>query len=206
MNDAAQGEDVMQACVTAMERVGFEKKSRAATFLTPLGAEVFGWASHMVNHGQDGAVEITPKVGVRHEELHKLVDRLSGSPRNGGVATISVVLGYLMPQNSANVVWRFDRDTPTESQANDLAAAVIEFGRPYMLAHLSLEAIIDTLRSDTWYGPKRIPAALVLLGRDDEAREYLASELAKRDERTDPRDVEAAEYRLFAERLSAELG
>lgn len=96
--------------------------------------------------------------------------------------------------------------TPIDAQADNLASSIIEYGHPYMLEHASLDTLVEVLRKDPWYGPKRIPAALLLLGRADEAREFVAAEVENLADRTDPRDLAAVEFRRFAERFEAELG
>jgi hypothetical protein len=202
--ESVRRQGVTKEAAAAMKRAGFEKARGEGIFTVRLDGDVLGWASHMANRSSDGTIEISPKVGVRHEALHRLVDRLS-EREAGTEPTISTVLGYLMPEQSANVVWRFDSQTPVDAQAANLASSIVEYGRPYMLEHASLEALIEALRDDPWYGPKRISAALLLLGRTDEAREFVAAELEKLAERTDPRDLAATEFRTFAERFEAEL-
>jgi len=186
-----------------MEQAGFGKAGDGI-FTARLDDDGLGWASHITSSGSDGAIEISPKVGVRHEAVHRLVDRLSNR-QAGTEPTVSTALGYLMPERSANVIWRFDGDTPLDDQARSLASSIVTHGRPFMLEHASLDSLIVALRDDPWYGPKRIPAALLLLGRADEVRGFLAAELKKIADRTDPRDLAATEFRTFAERFESEL-
>jgi hypothetical protein len=196
-------QDVTKATAAAMVRAGWEQRG-SGLFRLPGDHDVVGWASHLVSRGDDGAVEISPKVGVRDESLHQLVDRLS--ERDGGFEpTISIVLGYLLPEKSANMVWRFDGSVPIEEQAENLVQAVETYGRPFIESHSALEDLLDGLAADPWYGPKRYPAALALLGRRAEAGRALEIELAKVADRTDPRDVAAADLRNFALRLRAEI-
>jgi hypothetical protein len=200
---AIRQRDVAGAAAAAMVRAGWEKRGGGLFGLTG-DHDVVGWASHVVSRGENGAVEVSPKVGVRHESLHQFVDRLS--ERDGGFEpTISIVLGYLLPEKSANVVWRFDASTPLEDQAENLVQAVETYGRPFIRNHSALEDLLEDLSADPWYGPKRYPAALALLGRGVEAARALDVELEKITDRTDPRDVAAVEFRSFALRLRAEI-
>lgn len=196
---------VTKAMSDAMTRfVGFEKLPGEGIFVARLDQDVLGWASQTTTRA-DGAIEVSPRVGVRHEPIHRMVDSLLGR-QSHHEPTVSKSLGYLMPQQSANLVWRFDHGTDVAAQAADLAAAVGQYGRPYMLAHQTLDAIIETLKvNGPWeYSHQRIPVALLLSGRPTEAEAFVAAEIAKLAHRTDPRDLAAQEFRLFAERFRAE--
>lgn len=181
-----------------LEAEGFQTVGRDDIYLLDLGDEVKGWLS-LSSEVEGGVVEISPKIGVRHEPLHAAVDRLL--KRAGGTEpSVSKLLGYLMPQQSANLVWRFESAELVDAQADDLVAAIVTVGRPYMAAHSTLEALIDSLREAVpWeYSQVRIPVALALLGRRDEADEFVGAELAKVGSRTDPA---AESFREFAHRF-----
>jgi alkanesulfonate monooxygenase SsuD/methylene tetrahydromethanopterin reductase-like flavin-dependent oxidoreductase (luciferase family) len=189
------------AARAAIERAGFTPRGRAHVFVTPITEETLGWASFMVDRDQDRVLLISAKVGVRHEPLEELAgDGRSAAP------TISQVLGYLMPQRSANVVWRFDAGTPAEPQAESLVDAISTYGRPYMTEHASLQAIAQELeRSVPWeYSQRLLPGAYLLLGDPDRAREFLDRELAAQADRSDLAAVRfrevAAGYREEIER------
>lgn len=187
--------DVLDAVRIAMTDVGFETVGGNDVYARPIGDQVLGWVG-LTTEVEGGVVEIAPKVGVRHERVHEIVDALRNRSSDG-TPTVSTLLGYLMPQKSANVVWRFDDQDNFERQARDLVDAIETHGRPYIDANVDLETVVETLRGAVpWeYSQVRIPVALALLGRDDEARSFITDELANLGDREDP----AAEaFRDFA--------
>jgi hypothetical protein len=96
--------------------------------------------------------------------------------------------------------WWLHTGDPTEAPAAEMLSAFLERGVPWMISHSTLESIIEALQGgrgavQRWYDE---PVALWMVGRTDEAREVLATELQKR--RPRPQGI-ADEYAQFAERL-----
>ena len=191
-------QQVLATVRSRLEAEGFRRVDRDEIYLLNLDDDAKGWLS-LSSDMENGAVEISPKVGVRHERLHAAVDKLLERAA-GTEPSVSRLLGYLMPQQSANLVWRFESSETLDTQARDLVAAIVTTGRPFMAAHADLEQLIDSLRDAVpWeYSQMRIPVALALLGRREEAEDFVRDELAKARSRTDP----AAEtFREFARRF-----
>ncbi len=87
----------------AVAELGFVK--RKGLYLAPLAPGIERWLALPVKRDGD-TFSVYPNVGVRHDELHETVDRLFGR-KSGTGPTLVRMLGYLMPQNSANVAWEF---------------------------------------------------------------------------------------------------
>src|SRR4051794_37098328 len=160
-----------------MERVGFDPMRGEGVFTMRLERDLLGWSGHMTTRTKDGAFEVFPKVGVRHEAIHRIADRLRDRAEDSA-PTISTALGYLMPEGTANRIWRLDDEARVAEQAEDMADAIVEYGCPYMRAHVSLESLIAELeQSVPWeYSQIRIPVALVLSDRAGDARSFVGRE------------------------------
>lgn len=196
--------DVRTAVRAAMADAGFRKTGRGEIFVKPVASDVLAWISTGVHRDEEGILEISPNMGVRHERVHALIDACIDEPPDGTVATISRSLGYLTPHRSANLVWEFrDADLAT-AQAANMASAIERYGMPYVESHIRMDSLIAELEGSTpWiYGQMRIPAALALLGRKADARSFLERELRDLVDRHDP----AAQFlRRFADRFLARL-
>ena len=198
---------VERAINAALTEAGYTKAAgEAHIFLKSLTEDVKGWVSYLAQRAKTGEIEVTPTVGIRHERLHELIDRLEPARQPYAQPTATIILGYLMPQNSAAVVWRFDAETPTSEQAENLAEHVQRYGEPWMRERVSQEAIIEVVRADQRGSmpvhPGRLPAALLLAGRREDAREALDAELKKAEGRS---DAAAENFRRFADRFRAEV-
>jgi hypothetical protein len=166
--------------------------------MVELQAEVLGWAS-AASRKTGPVFELSPKVGVRHQIIHATVDDLLGR-RPSLEPTVSILLGYLMPERTANLVWRFEEPQLLEAQAANLVGAVLEYGRPFMEAYVGLEDVLVAMEQHPEFipdeeGKKRIPVALALLGRHGEALALIDAELARLSGHEYPA---ATEYREFA--------
>jgi alkanesulfonate monooxygenase SsuD/methylene tetrahydromethanopterin reductase-like flavin-dependent oxidoreductase (luciferase family) len=104
------------------------------------------------------------------------------------------------------MVWRFDAETPIDEQAENLAEHAVHYGEAWMQERTPHEAIIEVVPTDQRGSmpvhPERLPVALWLAGRPDEAREALDAELRKAAGRT---DAAAANFRRFADRFRTEV-
>jgi len=195
------------AIAAGLKEAGYKKAPRETRiFLKPLTEDITGWVGCALYRTRSGEIEITATVGVRHNRHHDLIDRLRPHKQPSSEATAVINLGYLLPENTANMVWRLDCDTPPDEVATGLANYIVRYGEPWMRARITREAIIEQLRHDQRgprpIHPQRLPVALLLAGRFHEAREALDVELNKIAGQTDP----AAEaFRQFAERFQAEL-
>ena len=187
--------DVLRALRFALEHDQFRRFGPGEIYALDIEPGVRGWLS-LPAFLDSGVVEVSPTVGVRHDAVHAAVDALNGRP-TGNAPTVATILGYLMPQRTANLMWRFESDAELEAQAEGLVAAVRAYGLPYMTTNAPLSAVVETLRSSVpWeYSRERIPVALDLLGRRAEAEAFVHSELHKLGGR---QDAAASAFRAFA--------
>ena len=107
---------------------------------------ILGWLGlNRAASRQSPLVEVNPVIGVRHVAVESIVAELLGEKPHGYASpTLSVSLGYVMPVRSYQA-WVFTVDTPVESVADDLVAAVTEYGIPYFEHHDSLAAIVQAM-------------------------------------------------------------
>lgn len=199
--------EVERAIGEALVKVGYQRASDDRTaFLKPLTEDVTGRVGYFIQRLETGGIDVTPTVGVRHERIHELTDRIRGRSGSRTEPTATIILGYLMPQASANVMWQFDGETPIDQQAGSLAEHVVRYGEPWMRERIPQDAIIETIRADERGSapvhPERLSVALWLAGRPDDAREALDAELEKAAGR---HDAAAENFRQFAERFRGEL-
>jgi hypothetical protein len=200
---AGDRKQILRTARNALATVGYSKEGSGEVFTKPVAEDVLGWVGLMTDPADDGVLEISPKVGVRHEQLHRFVDRVAG--RDGSLApTVSKVLGYLMPAGTANVVWRFDDPTLYDAQAENMIEAISDYGVPYMRRNIALDHLVVTLRQDgLWeYSQELIPVAHVLNGDPESAKTFIDAELRKLAGRDDPA---ADDFRTFAKSLRKEL-
>jgi hypothetical protein len=93
--------------------LGFKKRA-GEIFTMGLSHDVIGWLglNRATRHRQRGEVEIYPIVGVRHQEVERLVSELRGDRFHSYVpCTLSTPVGYLLPQQ-AYAAWVFGPDAP----------------------------------------------------------------------------------------------
>lgn len=199
MPAAVKRREIDSAIAAALTDAGYRRRE-GAFFLKPLGGDVNAWVSYFSQRVGTN-IEISPKVGVRHERVHELIDRLK-SRKPSNEPTASILLGYLLPQNDPALVWRFDGEASTDELARNLVEHLVRYGEPWMRQHASEERIIEDARADRKVNPERLPAAFFLAGRPDEASAALASLL---DEMGDRTDEAALRFRQFAERFRSEL-
>jgi hypothetical protein len=167
----------------------------------PLRNGFSGWlALNTIMGRRDDLVGINPIVGVVSEDIESLMQKLDLRAREGSVPTISISLGYLMPEKRY-LEWLFGPRpvSELEPEVQDLMSAVRAFGMPFIESHASLpllaadlEALRFTLKESVVY---RLPIAYLLLGKSTQARQYAQQQLSALGERADDA---ANQYRQFA--------
>lgn len=190
------------ACSANLTTIGFKK--RAGTVYTcSMSDDLVGFLGlNAASNRPSGPFEINPVVGVRHQPLERVVAELSGKkPHSYVPPSISTPLGYLMPE-SRYQAWLFGDLESVEANSASLAAAVSDWGTPYIRENDSLEKIVATL-STTKHpagGPAmmRVATGLALLGDDGRARQTVERDL---DDLCGRHDMAATHYRHFAEAL-----
>lgn len=165
-----------------------------------------GWLGLNSTLSNDG-IEINPVVGVQHEKLERLLIDLAQETYGVGLpATISSPLGYLKPEKRFEV-WRFPLDEDLRATADEMVDAFARFGLPFVNSHRDVAAITEFLESTRtmtpWNVATRLPLALLLAGRPDEAERALGREVTRLGDRGDDA---AKQYRHFAQRYRQRFG
>jgi len=115
---------------------------------------------------------VNPNIGVRCNRIHRIIAEVDGEKFHPYIPpTIVQGLGYLMPQRTY-VPFVFHKDSPIEPVADELSAAVEQYGIPHMRAKANLEAIIDGLdclpRQAGWEeSGERLLSAYYIIGDRD---------------------------------------
>jgi hypothetical protein len=147
-------------------------------------------------HRGDGLVGINPIIGLRDDAVENLLTELTGYP---GIVTLSMSLGYLMPEQRY-IEWVFSTANPATVQ--QLLDSIRTFGYVAVELLASREAVSQALKdrrmTDNQSRAYRLPIAYLLQGEKDSAIRELRCELDSISVRT---DEAANHYRLFAQNL-----
>ena len=175
--------------------------------LCPLVEGVFGWLGFGTSVCRsDGRVGITPAIGVRHERVERIVQRLGGTSNSALAATISTTLGYVTPSEQF-MEWLYEPEPfDYRSECERMVQAIEVYGIPFMRAHVDiecirrdLEALRFTVKESTVY---RLPVVYMLTGEREMASEYIKKE---RDELGGRDDLAARQYRMFSSNCLREI-
>lgn len=177
------------------------KKRVSGIFTLDIAPGVLGWLglNQATDHHATGEFHINPVVGVRHQEIEKIVAECSNKEYHAYKGTtINRPIGYVMPENSYKT-WDFTDANAVEA-ARDMASAIAAHGIPFMRAHQGLPEIYDKMEKryhamDEALAMRR-PVTLLLMGDPARSLQALEAELAKLGPRTDPA---AAYFRSFAD-------
>jgi hypothetical protein len=183
---------------------GFRKRA-GEIFTLDLATCVLGWVglNRASKHHPAGEFSINPVVGVRHQEVERLVAELRGDKLHGYVPpTLSIPLGQLMPGASFRQ-WSFSKVASDEA-ARDMVDAIVTYAVPFIrrssvLLRICEELMQPGLEHQLIY---RRPIAWMLLGERSRSREVLEASLAKIGDR---QDLAAHEFRRFAQALAQRL-
>ena len=188
--------DVLRCVQNLLKEDGF-RSSADGILLRPIrpGFETFVGLNAAI-HRVDGLVGINPVVGVRDDAVENLLTELTG---NRGTTTLSISLGYLMPEQRY-IEWKFG--TADTDIAKSLLHSIRTFGFPAVESLASPEAIIESLKTRRMTIDQnrayRLPVAYLLRGKKKLAIQELHCEL---DSVGDRADTAAKDYRRFAYRL-----
>ncbi len=196
-----RGRDLETVLAGAVTELGFKREK--GLYLAPLASGTRKWLALQIKRDAD-TFSVYPNVGVRHDELHLAVDRLYG---RGSQPTPTLVrmLGYLMPQNTANVAWEFqgEGDPSWAARATNIAQHIEQYAFPWMDRYRTLDEILTGIDAGlSLQGADLRPVALLLLGRRGDALRQLEADVQALGDRTDPA---AANFRHFAEAVCAEV-
>lgn len=186
-----------------LKAIGFKKRSGEVYTYEPTKG-FLGWLG--LNHARRGsAVEINPVVGVRSQELEKLLASLLGEKLHSYIPpTISVSLGYLMPEKCYRA-WLFENEDDLQRVA-ELVKAIREFACPFINSSASLEALEQSLKSPEYahaeHAMYRLPLVRLMLndkrGTLELCQHYMAG-------LTNRGDIAAERYRRFAKAVTGLL-
>lgn len=196
--------DAVSEISDRLEKFGFERRQAAGIFTMELADGVLAWlglnrASKRL--GGD-AVEFNPVVGVRHQEVERIVSELRGEKFHRFVPpTVSQPIGYVMPEQRY-VAWLFERASIVV-RADDLASAVEAHALPVLRPLVDLAAVLRAADERWGFAHQlvyRRPVIRWLLGDEAEA---LAALDAALDDLGDRSDAAAVELRSFGSAFRA---
>ncbi len=168
---------VTESCYSALAHVGFERY-RKYNLDWPLHDGFHCWVG--LNRGiYPTHVEINPFVGLHVVPLMRLAESLAGRKYNRGVATYAVHFGLLAPSTRGFV---FDKHSDVVAEAHRLANLYLGEGLSYAKALASYDALLPLLhaRAESLGGyPECVACCLYLMGKGDEAAQFVDSFFAK---------------------------
>ena len=179
------------------------KRRQPGIFTVRLNEETLDWLGLNTGRGYGpGILEVNPVVGVVNERLERLVAELMEIKYTPAIPpSVCGNIGYFTPEKTYKK-WMFQEGEDSEPLVVELVAAVETYGRLFMQRNADLHALYLTIRDSAIGYPHmaqyRIPAAGALLGKTEEAEEFLGATLREMESRTD----QAAElFRKFAANL-----
>jgi len=178
---------IKASVVPLLEASGFKKRS-GEIFTIDLVEGFIGWLGlNRAKHPQ--GFELNPVIGIRCQKLEDIVSALlADSPKQYVPPTVSIPLGYLMPESHYRY-WLVQESTVINSVA-DMAAAVDRYGFPFMKSACDLNKINELLESprfcDAEHAMYRRPVVKWLVGDREAALQMCASFMQQLDERSDP--------------------
>lgn len=196
--------DAVSEITVRMEVLGFERRQAAGVFTMELADGVLAWlglnrASKRL--GGD-AVEFNPVIGVRHQEVERIVAELRGEKFHQFVPpTVSQSIGYVMPERRY-VAWLFERASIPD-RASDLVSAVEVHALPVLRPLVELAAALRAVDERWGFAHQlvyRRPVIRCLLGDEAGAIGALDSAVVELGDRS---DAAAVELRSFGSAFAA---
>lgn len=195
----------IEAFLPLVAGLGFKKRA-GGVFTMELAPGVIAWVglNRASQHRAPGEVEINPVVGVRFQEVERVVAECRGEKFHSyQPPTICTSLGYLMPEKKYES-WVFSsRDS--DEVATDMANAIAMYGVPFMRLGVDLAELRRRLDGRLGFEHQiayRRPIAALLAGDIGRAAELLDEALEALGVRT---DLAATDFRKFAESLRSRL-
>lgn len=197
-------EDAYSYVDQAVASIGFERQAQGI-YVNHVSEDVAWWLSVSISRDKaSGVYEAMANIGVRHCQLHALVSEITGSAWLN--PTFATLLGHLMPQETASVVWEFAPANGEiwRDQAESLVDHVIQYGIPWMESSITLPDFLEGVLKFGIppYRPVFVPAIQFLMKEHAQAHRTLTNELAALGER---QDEAAWDYRQFAAALNRKL-
>jgi len=185
-----------------LEQLGF-RTAKKGIYTLELSPGALAWVG-LNTAMRGGAVEINPVVGVRHQEIERLVAELRGEQFNAIVpATIAANVGYLSQRNRYEA-FIFDGSRPDAEVASDIVKCVSGPGLAFAKSNAAVSDLASTLKTSGLGIPHqnsyRLPVALLLADLKSEALEVIDEELGEIGSRA---DEAALRYVAFAKKFKA---
>lgn len=173
--DAEYKQFVLLQCYDALAVMGFVRFRKEAVDW-PLDNQFHCWVG--LNTGLNAeAVEINPFVGVHCVPIEKLWTGMKTGRYPGkysrGHATYARHMGELAPDE---IAFRFTRKTDVKAEAIRLAKLYATVGLGYAKSIASCERLLPLLQERVGMlgaYPERVASCLFLMGRKDEARDFV---------------------------------
>jgi hypothetical protein len=182
------------------------RKRKGLIFTIELTSDVLGRLAFNVatEHAQTGTVEVNPLVGVRFQEVERLITECMNRKFHAySPSTIYLPLGYLMPEKRYTS-WEFSAEN-TVAVGHSLVNAFAIHGLPFMHSVVTYPALLAQINARNGFDDQlawSLPVAQLLAGQPEAARKTLDRQIAERAERTG--GAEEA-FRAFATALRAKL-
>lgn len=189
-----------------LTKVGFKKRTEGV-FTIDLAPQVLGWLglNRATRHHAPGEVEINPVIGVRFQEVERLVAELRGAKFHAyAPPTVSTPIGYVMPEKKYKM-WLFSRGRSDADVANDMANAIATHGIAFMRSTVELGELRVKLEARLGFDHQlayRRPVAALIAGDVEQAQALLDAELSAMATR---KDLAATKFKQFAEVLRDRL-
>lgn len=193
---------VLASVQRELSSLGFEKR-KAGILVLKITADVIGTVGLNIASGHGaGVLEINPVIGVRNQQIERLVAELSGDTFDELVPpTLAGNVGYLSPENRY-APFLFTVDLEIGDVARQLCHAVEMHGLPFQREVANLASLVDAMQTARFGIPfvteYRIPVGLLLLGDYSQAKGFLVAKLSEIGRRGDPA---AIRYKNFAAKL-----
>lgn len=165
------GRLALSRCYGALEKAGFTR-FRKWNVDWPLENGFHCWVGLNSNF-ENGYFQINPFVGVHVVSIMQLYTSLEGRKYDRGIATYSVHMGELAPEEG---VFRFTPQADVEAEAQRLGYLYATVGLSYAKSIASYERMLPLLQERVpMLGayPERVAACLYLMGRKEEARTFV---------------------------------
>jgi hypothetical protein len=188
----------IEKATSELSSFGFKKRA-GQIYTCDIAEDYLGWIGLNQGTYPNEGFEINPVIGVRHQELEKLVAVLQKKkPHQYIPSTTSRPLGYLMPEKSYKT-WTFALAAPEkmDSPVMNMITAIEDFGLPFMKNHLSIDAIINGLNAGFGIPEQRtyrLAAGYLLAGKRELVKE-IADDWSER--LGDRNDLAAQQARRF---------
>lgn len=164
---------IIQVVLPLLVALGFKKRG-GDVFTLDVAPGVLGWLglNRATRHRAIGEVEINPVVGVRFQEVERVVAECRGEKFHAyQPPTISSPLGYLMPEKKYRA-WVFSPDCEGDV-ATDMVGAIATHGIAYMRSAAELGELRRRLQDGSGFAQQlayRAPAAALVAGDVVQAR------------------------------------